>query len=567
MKNLYPSALKPAALSVAVALSLLLGGCTVGEINKMQKQAQNDAATARQKMQTAGAQHTQPLTWLDRQWINPVPIPVSASTREKKQRAPACNITQVTPGDITLQELGQRITAVCGLPVIITPDAVSQPQAQDGGETRRISGPLPVPDENGRLPLNAGATGISPVTTITRPLTLNNIRWQGDVNGLLDLMATRSGLYWRMDNGRAVFYLTETRTYTLTMLNSRTSSSASVSSGTTNTMGASGGQDNSASGDATSSQSTTVGQEYDLYADIRKAVEAMLTPEKGRYWLSASSSTLIVTDTPAVQEAVARYVDEQNSIMNRQVSLNVRVLSVSNTRNEQFGIDWNLIYKSLYQAGATLNNAGGDIAGATSAGVSILDTATGHAARFSGSSLLIKALSEQGDVSVVTSQESTVTNLTPVPIQMADQTVYVAQSATTTTTDVGATTTLTPGMITTGFNMTLLPLIQKTGNVQLQVSFNLSDPPTIRSFTSKDGNSYIEMPYTKLRSLSQKVNLRAGQSLVLTGFDQNNTTTSKSGTFTPSNPVFGGAQNGKNERSTLVIIITPTFPAGGQHGG
>ncbi|STM96294.1 type IVB pilus formation outer membrane protein, R64 PilN family [Escherichia coli] len=71
----------------------------------------------------------------------------------------------------------------------------------------------------------------------------------------------------------------------------------------------------------TSSQSTTVGQEYDLYEDIRKTIEAMLTPEKGRYWLSASSSTLTVTDTPAVQEAVARYVDEQNSIMNRQVAL------------------------------------------------------------------------------------------------------------------------------------------------------------------------------------------------------------------------------------------------------
>lgn len=130
------------------------------------------------------------------------------------------------------------------------------------------------------------------------------------------------------------------------------------------------------------------------------------------------------------------------------------------------------------------------------------------------------------------------TNLTPVPIQMADQTVYVAQSATTTTTDVGATTTLTPGMITTGFNMTLLPLIQETGNVQLQVNFNLSDPPTIRNFTSKDGNSYIEMPYTKLRSLSQKANLRAGQSLILTGFDQNNTSVNKSGTFTPGNPLW-----------------------------
>lgn len=162
--------------------------------------------------------------------------------------------------------------------------------------------------------------------------------------------------------------------------------------------------------------------------------------------------------------------------------------------------------------------------------------------------------------------ENTLQPESRIPIQMADQTVYVAQSATTTTTDVGATTTLTPGMITTGFNMTLLPLIQKTGNLQLQMNFNLSDPPTIRSFTSKDGNSYIEMPYTKLRSLSQKVNLKEGQSLVVTGFDQNNTTTSKAGTFTPANPLFGGSQTGKNERSTLVIIITPTFPSGGNNG-
>ena len=298
---------------------------------------------------------------------------------------------------------------------------------------------------------------------------------------------------------------------------------------------------------------------------MRKSIEAMLTPDKGRYWLSSSSSSLIVTDTPAVQESVARYVNEQNRIMNRQVALNVEVLSVGNTHSEDFRIDWDLVYKSLHTAGATLNNVSGDITGGTSAGVSILDTATGNAAKFAGSSLLLKALSEQGDVSVVTSQSSTVTNLTPVPIQMADQTVYVAQSATTTTTDVGATTTLTPGMITTGFNMTLLPLIQEVGDIQLQVNFNLSDPPTIRNFTSKDGNSYIEMPYTKLRSLSQKANLRAGQSLILTGFDQNNTTATKSGTFTPGNPLFGGGQSAKNERSTLVIIITPTFPqrAGG----
>lgn len=267
--------------------------------------------------------------------------------------------------------------------------------------------------------------------------------------------------------------------------------------------------------------------------------------------------------TPSVLNSIAAYVEQQNRQMNRQVRLNVQVLSVSTSRKEQLGLDWNIVYKSLRSAGASLNNVSGDIANATSASVSILDTATGNAAKFAGSSLLIKALSEQGDVSVVTSQGSVTTNLTPVPIQMADQTVYVAQSSTTTTTDVGATTSLTPGMMTTGFNMTLLPLIQDDGDVQLQVAFNLSDPPTIRNFTSKDGNSYIEMPYTKLRSLSQKTNLRAGQALVLTGFDQSNTRMTKNGTFTPGNFLLGGGRDGDDSRSTLVIIITPELMGNG----
>lgn len=536
----------------------LLSGCTFSEINKMQEKAQSDAIVARAQAQLPRTQHARPLTWTERQWINTQPLPAEA--RDTARKAPDCYITQAKP-QITLQELAQNISEICRVPVIFTPDAAGATRSTGGGVTRQINGPLPVPDDSGRLPLNAATPATSTVSD-GAPLVLTNLMWQGELEGLLNQMASRSGLYWKQDHGSIVFYLLETRTYSLAMLNTKTTSNSSVSSGTTSTMGASGGQDNSASGDATSSQSTRIDQEYDLYADIRKGIEAILTPEKGRYWLSASSSSLIVTDTPAVQDAVARYIDEQNRVMNRQVALNVEVMSVSNTRNEQFGIDWNLVYRSLGTAGAALNNASGEITGATSATVSILETATGKAAKFTGSELLLKALSEQGDVSVVTSQSSVVTNLTPVPIQMADQTVYVAQSATTTTTDVGATTTLTPGMITTGFNMTLLPLIQQIGKVQLQVNFNLSDPPTIRNFTSKDGNSYIEMPYTKLRSLSQKVNLRAGQSLIVTGFDQNNTRTSKSGTFTPANPVFGGAQSGNNERSTLVLVITPTFPAG-----
>lgn len=542
---------------IVTALSVALAGCS--EMDNMSRTIRADADIAQQHLDSQ-KRHQDPLVWTDKPWVNLKPI-AQATSSPQKAGLPACNITVGSRDGLALSEISGLITRICGVRVILSPEVMAAGHgAGSAGVTRRISGPLPVPDDSGRIPLDQlGAAGGGQQTALA-PATLNGLRWQGPLGGLLDNITARTGLSWRTDHGAVVFYLTETRTFQFAFLNTRVNSNASVSSGSTSSMGTSGGSgggDNSVSGDSSSSQKTTTLQDRDAYEDIRKTMETILTPEKGRYWLSESTGVLTVTDTPQVLETVSHYVDEQNREMNRQVQLSVKVLSVSNTRNEQFGIDWGLVYKSLQQVGATLNNAGGDIAGATSAGVSILDTATGSAARFSGSSLLIKALSEQGDISVVTSQDSTVTNLTPVPIQMADQTVYVAGSATTTTTDVGATTTLTPGMITTGFNMTLLPLIRQAGDVQLQVNFNLSDPPAIRSFTSKDGNSYIEMPYTKLRSLSQKVNLRAGQSLVLTGFSQDNTSVRKSGTFTPGNFLFGGGRKGEHGRSTLVIIITP----------
>ncbi|EAO6531788.1 PilN family type IVB pilus formation outer membrane protein [Salmonella enterica] len=542
---------------IVTALSVALAGCS--EMDNMSRTIRADADIAQQHLDSQ-KRHQEPLVWTDKQWVNLKPI-AQATPSPQKAGLPACNITVGSRDGLALSEISGLITRICGVRVILSPEVMAAGHGVgSAGVTRRTTGPLPVPDDSGRIPLDQLGVAGGGQQTALAPATLNGLRWQGPLGGLLDNITARTGLSWRTDHGAVVFYLTETRTFQFAFLNTRVNSNASVSSGSTSSMGTSGGSgggDNSVSGDSSSSQKTTTLQDRDAYEDIRKTMETILTPEKGRYWLSESTGVLTVTDTPQVLETVSHYVDEQNREMNRQVQLSVKVLSVSNTRNEQFGIDWGLVYKSLQQVGATLNNAGGDIAGATSTGVSILDTATGSAARFSGSSLLIKALSEQGDISVVTSQDSTVTNLTPVPIQMADQTVYVAGSATTTTTDVGATTTLTPGMITTGFNMTLLPLIRQAGDVQLQVNFNLSDPPTIRSFTSKDGNSYIEMPYTKLRSLSQKVNLRAGQSLVLTGFSQDNTSVRKSGTFTPGNFLFGGGRKGEHGRSTLVIIITP----------
>ncbi|HAU5521343.1 TPA: PilN family type IVB pilus formation outer membrane protein [Cronobacter sakazakii] len=344
------------------------------------------------------------------------------------------------------------------------------------------------------------------------------------------------------------------------MLNTKVNSSASINSGSGNQLGSGGGTSGGTSGDISSNQKTDYGMNSDLYDDIRKTIEQMLTPKSGRFWLSAATGTLSVTDTPDVLERIGRYIEYQNKVLSRQVQLNIQIVSVNQTRNEQLGLDWGLVYKSLHNFGATLTGSMANAStSAGSAGISILDTATGNAAKFSGSSLLIKALSEQGNVSMALNQTDPTANLTPVAYQLSNQQGVLTSSSSTATANVGVTSSQTVTTITTGLFMTMLPFIQENGDVQLQFAFSYTSPPQIEKFISRDGNTRNDIPNTSTQGLARKVNLRSGQTLVLTGSEQQNLSANKQGTFTPDNFILGGGQNGTRGRNTLVIMITPVL--------
>ncbi|MFJ5434087.1 PilN family type IVB pilus formation outer membrane protein [Pectobacterium sp. CHL-2024] len=563
--------LRRAALSVtALTVVAVLSGCALTEIRKLEDDAHASGQQARRITESQTSKTQSAVTWVDKPWVNLNPVIAPLSSDDGKKLG-YCPFRINRPEGMSLLALGQRLTRTCGIRVVITPDVAQMQSASVSNvATQQMSGTLPIPDDNGRVALSriSDPTASSQVSQPSQNMSgssglyLGAIKWNGDrIAELMDNIAVQLGVSWRSEGpNQVVFYYTETKTYQLAMLNTKTESTASVISGTSSSMGASGGSSvaGAASGDASSSQKTTTDLNSELYEDIRKTIETMLTPQKGRFWLSAASGALTVTDTPQVQARVARFVDYQNEVLNRQVQLNVQLLSVTQSKTNQMGLDWSLVYRSLNNVGATMTGSfGGASENAMSGGVSILNSATGNAAKFSGSNALFKALSEQGTVSVDMSQAAPTTNLSPAPFQLSDQTVYIARASTTATTNAGSTSSLEPGMITTGLNVTMLPFIKENGDVQLQFSFNLSDPPTIRSFTTADGNSRMDMPHTKLRSLTRKVNLRAGQSLVLTGFEQVNTTTNKSGTFTPDNFLFGGGRSGDNSRTSLVIVITP----------
>jgi type IVB pilus formation R64 PilN family outer membrane protein len=555
----YPLS-RPVRHAALMAAVVMLAGCTLKEIDRMDRAARGNADSAQRINDSRSALTQSAVTWTDKPWVNLKPV--EPGVTQDAKTLPACQITINRPDGMTLPELGQRITALCGLQVTITPDAFQSLMGSTGNQvaTQQIAGTLPPPDDNGRVPLSQiGAQAAKP-TTVNSPsnTAITGLKWQGDLRGLLDIAASRLGLSWRSEPGNIIFYQLDTRTYQLVILNSKIDSTATINSGSGSQLGSNGSSTSGTSGDIDSAQKTAYNLSSNLYDDIRKTIENMLTPSKGRYWLSSASGTLTVTDTPEVLDRIGRYIEYQNKLLNRQVQLSVQVLSVTQTRNEQLGLDWGLVYNSLHSAGATLTGNFTNAADNTgSAGVSILNTATGNAAKFSGSQLLLKALSEQGNVSVVTQINRATTNLTPVPYQLSDQQGILTSSSSTATANVGVTSSMQTSILTTGLFITMLPDIQENGDVQLQFAFSYSSPPKIVSFVSKDGNTRNDVPEFQQQALTQKVNMRSGETLVLTGSDQVSTTTDKQGTFTPGNFLLGGGQTGTATRTTLVILITP----------
>lgn len=532
---------------LAATLCLLLSGCAPLErIDKIDNTVSQDEKQADKHLNAL--KKGSMVRDLTSQWINPYPLNALPGSNSL---LPPCAVAINRPGSITLAEVSAFISKRCQLPVVVTPDAQAI-LAPTGGKTEQLSGPIPAPDPNGMVPL--AALGGSPVRTapaVTTGTALRGVFWQGELGGLLDNVTTRLGLSWRYEQGRiAIFYL-DTRTFPVMFMDSKASFGSKTVSGTTSSMGATGDSSGGGlSGDSNTSQATEMEIKSSLYEDVTNTIKSMLTPGTGRMNLSAG--VLTVTDTPRVLELIGRYLDDRNKELNRQVVLNVQVYSVEKRTQDQYGIDWNAVFNSG-SVGVSLTNAfTGAASDALNGGVSILD------GKGAGTKAFIKALSEQANVSVMTEASSMTTNLSAVPIQVALQQDYASNVTKDNTANVGSSSSITKSTITTGFNMTVLPfLMPQSPKMQLQFAMNMSDDPTMRTFTSD--TSSVELMKTRLKTFTQRVIMQSGQTLVLSGYQSLNNTANRQGVGSFRFFGLGGGANGENNKTMLVILITPVI--------
>lgn len=562
MRNIITTA----ALAVA-----LLAGCT-GLSQHLSEAVDHDNAQTRQVLDSARQGNPRPNTSSDGLIVKDgLWLSVTAIKLDRESALPAVFSQPATfDSEVnSLPEFAEHISRLTHIPTRVSPNALANARPTSGGSESgvpvlgAVQPPLP------SLPGLGGAGAARGVSATEGLPTPTHISYRnGDLRGLLDAAAARFGVSWKLAGGAIVFFFTDTRTFQVSAIPGDAKLNATVMSGATSdssggsgsggsSVGGSGssGSGNTPSVTANNTANTVVNSQLSVFDSLHASIQAMLS-RYGTVVSSPATGSITVTDTPDVLDSVAAFMDEQNRSLAKQVLLNVTVLSVELSADDSYGINWTAVYQAL----GTKFSLANTFATTATNPVSFAAQVITPNSRASGTTAMISALSEQGKVRRKTSASITTLNDQPVPVQVATQQGYLASVSTTNTANVGSETALVPGTITTGFNMTLLPHVLDNGTVLLQFYTNISSLLSLQTVTS--GGQQIQTPNVNTRNFLQRVSMKSGETLVLSGYEGTDDSLTKQGVGKPDNYLAGGGYQGTHDREVIVILITPVMMNG-----
>lgn len=553
--------------------SALLSGCAFERIKDVDRSAGNTADEASSLIRQA-SENLPVVQFQNSQYVSPTPLPVAKY--DAPREVVNCNMPYraKTPQDIW--QFSQDIATVCHIRTRVTPDAAAVlggSGAQSGSPTQRLSNvPSPALPASGDMrPLDSFGTasaGNVSASAGSVSRTFSEVSYTGSLGGLLDIVTARLGISWKYEDGMVTFFYLQTARFDIEPSDAKYTLTGSVVSGVSNSSSSDGGAGSSSSSSSSGGVSGESGTNLksdvlmgnNLYDDLKSTAQSMLTPGVGRLDLNKTTGTVVITDVPEVVRRVREYLTSENKALSRQVNLKVVIYTVNTDTSDAIGLDWNVIYKTLAgKYGINLAGPSGTVADAGSLSFSVLDTATGSAQQFAGSSILFDALSKQAKVADVRTIPLMTTNMASASVVVGRQITYLKSSATTvysTGSTALPTQTLTPGSVTTGTNITIFPKILDGGDrMMLNMFLNISSLTQLRVISSD--TEKLEAPDVDSRSVPQRVWLKPGQTVVISGLEQNVSTSSKQGQLSPDNLVTGGQRSGQSTRQSFVITVTP----------
>nr|WP_250807634.1 hypothetical protein [Neorhizobium tomejilense] len=467
------------------------------------------------------------------------------------QRVEKANGVTIKNGSssISLKEVAVIIAEHTKIPVVVAASAPvpassqQQDQApQQASAADFAAGPIPngFPLEQALQELNTAAAptsiSASPSAVDSGAMVLN---FNGRLSDLLDLVSANFNVTWKYERGKIVIDSTITRNFDVPALPMVTSLGF--------TLGAPG----ESAGGAQAKTDVTI----NVYEELTTALGKLVGDN---FSINRSTGVVTVTGSPAVVDRARSYIENLNSRLKDQVALSVKVYSVTVKDNEDFAMNLGGVFKTATDS-ITLGGSGtaGALAGGGSLGWALIDGSS----QYNGSNAAVKALSQRGDVSVVTTASLTTVNGQPVPLQVGQDRDYIKQITVEKDEEAGTeSTTFETAEVSTGFALQMMPRIQRNGDVLLQYGINIKElVGADDGFEERTiGDNTVQLKRLNQRNFIQNANIPHGQTLVLAGFEQVRASTNNSGTGHPLFPLLGGSSSASKEREVIVIMITPT---------
>ena len=448
-------------------------------------------------------------------------------------------LTLRLPGRHSLGQIAELLSRLIELPVQVTPDALMDPALFQPG----TAAPPPASTAVASSAQSAAAQTQSQAAALRATTMLFNdaelrttfeLNYSGPLRGFLDDLCSRAGLQWRFNEGRIVLSRVVNRVIAVKALSGGITASASL-----------------AGGPSLSATSTANGNFWAaLTANLKEQVSA-----QGKLQVDERLGSVTVTDALSNVEAIERFINAQNELMMRQLTLEVEVLQVDLKQEQSTGINWNAVSSQLngtltLRSPDTLGSFSG-AAGGTFSFIKGKDTA------------LVSLLEEFGKVNTAYSAVLTTTHRQPVPLGVTSKEGYlksVTAGTVSSLTGVATGATLTADTITTGFSMLITPTVLDSGRILLESLLSVSSLRELREFSSGEGalRNSVQLPAVDDFTTFQRLSVRAGETLVMTGFEREILLRDERDLV---RGVVPASQRAKASRQSTAILITPRLSA------
>jgi len=542
---------------LAVCASFLLGGCAVSQKEVTQIKDEKVSSTSAVIAESKRLQKQEGrLTKIDSNYLGNGGIEMTSAALLPNSFFKTISLRSKGGGFGTVAQAARNISLATGIPVRVNSDVdLVQTSTQNTPvNSAPVLGPLSVPGDIDQ-PINVVASSI-PNNNVAKPIRLD---FQGTLLGYVRDVANTSGIEWEYTEGAIHFFRMVTKTFNLSNASPGDIDMAdSMNKGGSATTGQVGGQGGSGStGSFSSASSVGVKGRYSFWSLFKEQLTNAKS-SSGRISINEGTGTITVTDTKDAVSRIEKMIQRENAILGRQVSVDVRVIKVDVNKSSETGVNLNQIYSMFNSAGAISKSLAlvAPSTLTTAAAGTLTFAIENPASRFSGSVAALQALNSFGNV--VSDNTSTVVTSNRVPA-MTGQFVTKGFLAQTTPAAGGAVAGgsgvpgLTPGAVTTGSFLRVLPTIRDNNTVLLNLSVDLSDLLGLGSATTGQGATLqqIQWANTSGNKTISSLLLNQNESMVMVGLGGDGINS------TEAYGIGGGSRIANKTKSIFVIVVTP----------